>query len=68
MAYVQSLPAEDATDSGYDLRSLAVDLLSQVKGSLANNNVVIPVLQTFNVPLEADAFEGLYEDSEGLKK
>ena len=70
VAYVQSLPAEreDEDGAGYDLRGLAVDLLAQVRGALANNSVVVPVLQTFGVLLEADALEGLYEHVDGLKR
>ncbi|PSR74806.1 hypothetical protein PHLCEN_2v9520 [Hermanssonia centrifuga] len=48
-------------------RVLAVDLLTQAKRNLASNNVVIPVLQTFNVLLEGDAFEDLGDDPGGLK-
>ena len=67
VTYARTLPAA-RREEGYDLRSLAADLLAQVRGNLASNNVVIPVLQTFNVLLEADAFEELYDDSEGLKR
>ena len=52
----------------YSLRGLAADLLTQVRGNLAANNIVIPVLQTFSVLLEADAFEPLFGDDEGLKR
>ena len=68
MAYVQKLSVVSAESGGYDLRTLVADLLAQVRGSLSNNNIVIPVFQTFNVLLEADALEGLYEDDEGLKR
>ncbi|GJE97138.1 tubulin folding cofactor D C terminal domain-containing protein [Phanerochaete sordida] len=65
VAYARTLPVESA--EGYDLRELAADLLAPVRGNLASNNAVIPVLQTFDILLEADAFEDLYEDVEGLK-
>ena len=51
----------------YDLRGLARDLLSQAMANTGSNNVVIPVLQTFNALLEADVFEELQHDAEGLK-
>jgi tubulin-specific chaperone D len=53
---------------GYDLCSLAADLLAQARRNLASNSVVIPVLQTFNVLLDADAFEALPDHAEGLKR
>ena len=67
VAYARTLPVE-SIDGGYDLRGLASDLLAQVKGNLSSNNAVIPVLQTFNVLLEADVFEPLFDDVEGLKR
>lgn len=67
VAYAQTLPVHSA-DSEYDLCGLASDLLVQVKGNLGSNNTVIPVLQTFNVLLEADALEPLFDDAEGLKR
>ncbi|KAI0720503.1 TBCD protein [Cerioporus squamosus] len=51
----------------YDLRNLAQDLLAQAMTNVSSNNVVVPVLQTFNVLLEADVFENLPQDPEGMK-
>ena len=67
VAYAQTLPVEGA-EGEYSLRGLAADLLTQVRGNLAANNIVIPVLQTISVLLEADAFEPLFDDDEGLKR
>lgn len=67
ISYVQSLPVA-SEDGGYDMRGLVSDLLNQVKGNLSSNNIVIPVLQTFAVLLEADALEPLYDDTDGLKR
>ena len=68
MDYARSLPLSRNGESGYGLRKLTEDLLSRTNGRLSSNNVVVPVLQTFNVLLEADALEGLYEDETGLQR
>lgn len=52
----------------YDLRGLARDLIAQASSNLSANNIVVPVLQTVNVLLEADALERLSEDPEGLAR
>lgn len=52
----------------YDLCRLAADLLVQAKRNLASNGIVIPILQTFNILLDADVFEELEEDPNGLKR
>ena len=51
----------------YHLRGLAQDLLAQAMANVSSNNVVVPVLQTFNVLLEADVFENLPQDPDGGK-
>lgn len=67
MAYAQGLPVNDES-AAYDSSRLAADLLALAKRNLASNNIVIPVLQTFNVLLDTDAFEELDQDPEGLKR
>ncbi|KAI0670789.1 TBCD protein [Trametes maxima] len=65
--YALRLPIiTDALDH-YDQRGLARDLLAQAQKNTSSNNVVIPVLQTFNVLLEAAVFESLPRDVEGLQ-
>ncbi|KAI0086506.1 ARM repeat-containing protein [Irpex rosettiformis] len=66
IAYAHGLSVRDEAVE-YDLNRLATDLLAQAKRNLALNSIVIPVLQTFNVLLDADAFELLEEDTDGLK-
>ena len=51
----------------YDVQTLAADLVAHARGSLGNNNVVIPVLQTFNLLLEAETLDVLAENPESLK-
>ena len=65
--YALQLPIVTDLSDHYDQRGLAHDLLAQAQKSVTSNNVVIPVLQTFNVLLEADVFENLPQDPEGLK-
>ncbi|KAI0354961.1 TBCD protein [Trametes cingulata] len=67
VTYALQLPiASDAPDK-YDQRGLARDLLAQAQKNPGSNNVVIPILQTYNVLLEADAFENLPQDAQGLQ-
>ncbi|KAJ7069814.1 TBCD protein [Mycena amicta] len=63
--YSQALPL-DADDAEYHLLGLGKDLLGRARTNLLSNNVVVPVLQTFNVLLEADVLLRLSEDSRGL--
>ncbi|KAJ7459837.1 TBCD protein [Mycena latifolia] len=51
--------------AGYSLVGLARDLLTYARSNVTSNGVVVPVLQTFNVLLEADALRRLPEDSQG---
>ncbi|KAJ6508836.1 TBCD protein [Mycena sanguinolenta] len=50
---------------GYNLVTLVQDLLAHARANLTSNAVVVPVLQTFNVLLEADALRRLSEDPKG---
>ncbi|KAF8208916.1 TBCD protein [Mycena galopus ATCC 62051] len=67
--YSKSLPlAGDVSAEaklGYNLVALAGDLLAHARSNFTSNAVVVPVLQTFNVLLEADALRRLTEDSKG---
>ncbi|KAI6129812.1 TBCD protein [Pisolithus croceorrhizus] len=53
-AYVRTLPVSSDRD-GYSQASLARDLIEYGLKHLTSNNVVVPVLQTFNMLLEGDA-------------
>ncbi|KZT12037.1 TBCD protein [Laetiporus sulphureus 93-53] len=66
ISYALQLPVVAAAPHEYDLRGLVRDLIAQASSNLSANNVVVPVLQTVNVLLEADALERLSEDPEGL--
>lgn len=68
IAYVHSLPVTPGEGHDYDLAGFAEDLLGHARSHLASNIVVIPVLQTFNVLLEADAFRRLSEYPNGLDR
>ena len=52
----------------YDLSTLAVDLLTEAKVNLTSNNIVIPVLQCFNLLLENDIFEEAAADAMCLSR
>ena len=68
IAYVRDLPVNTSKPGGYDQRGLAQDLVNQANRNLSSNNVVVPILQTFNVLLESDVFEALPEDPTGLER
>ncbi|KAJ7670233.1 TBCD protein [Mycena rosella] len=59
--YCRSLPLTADAEPGYSLVGLAHDLLSHARTNFTSNGVVVPVLQTFNVLLEADALRRLPE-------
>ncbi|KLO11459.1 TBCD protein [Schizopora paradoxa] len=63
--YANSLPVSRSSNSPYDLLSLAVDVLSDAKKSPSSNIVVVPILQTFNVLLEAEALSRLNDGASG---
>lgn len=65
-AYARSLPASGTTDA-YDLVTFAKDLIKYAQANLNSNNIIIPVLQTFNVLLEAGALEKLSSDDSGIR-
>ncbi|OCH86383.1 TBCD protein [Obba rivulosa] len=67
VSYAQCLPVSTHEKDRYDLLRLCQDLIKQASQNFTSNNVVVPVLQTFNVLLEADVFEPLAEHSEGSK-
>ncbi|OSD07226.1 TBCD protein [Trametes coccinea BRFM310] len=65
--FALQLPIATSERDRYDRRSLARDLVTQAQRNATSNNVVVPILQTLNVLLEADVFESLPQDAEGLK-
>ncbi|KAJ7044089.1 TBCD protein [Mycena alexandri] len=60
-----ALTGDGHAEMGYNLVTLAGDLLRHARANFTSNSVVVPVLQTFNVLLEADALRRLPEDSQG---
>lgn len=64
--YAKQLPIENNNGGrGYSLHAFVTDLITEAKSNLSKNNKVIPVLQVFNVLLETDALERLFESKEG---
>ena len=61
------LPINTDQPDRYDLCGLARDLLNQALKNVGSNNVVIPVLQTYTVLLEADVFENLPGNPQGFE-
>ncbi|KAF7288586.1 TFCD-C domain-containing protein [Mycena chlorophos] len=62
--YSNALPLE--ARGGYSLLELTGDLLARAQINLLANSIVVPVLQTFNVLLEADALQRLPKNTQGL--
>ncbi|KAJ7095891.1 TBCD protein [Mycena belliarum] len=62
--YSRSLPLASDAKEGYSLVGLVRDLLKYARTNLSSNGIVVPVLQTFNVLLEADALRRLDGDPE----
>lgn len=55
-------------DSDYSLVELCDDLIECAQGRAASNTVVVPVLQTFNMFLEADVLSRLSEVDQGSSR
>lgn len=64
-AYAKSLPVVDG--AGYTLVGLTNDIMDVAKKNLASNAVVMPMLQTFTILLEAEALETLADYPEGME-
>ncbi|KXN88249.1 Tubulin-specific chaperone D [Leucoagaricus sp. SymC.cos] len=62
-AYAKSLPVSN--DNGYTLRDLMIDTMAVAQKNITSNVVVVPVLQTFTILLEADALRPLADAPEG---
>ena len=67
MNYVRELPVTSTDSGALDARSLVASLIAHARTNLAANSVVVPVLQLFNVLLEADALDALAEDDAGVE-
>ena len=68
VSYVQALPLTDVTGNVYSLVELVGDLISHAKSNMTTNAVVVPVIQTFTLLLEADALRQLPTDPTGLQQ
>ncbi|KAG1872410.1 tubulin folding cofactor D C terminal-domain-containing protein [Suillus subalutaceus] len=58
VSFAQGLPLSP-NDSGYSLFELCDDLIECAQGKTTSNAVVVPILQTFNMFLEADVLSHL---------
>ncbi|KAH7885271.1 tubulin folding cofactor D C terminal-domain-containing protein [Phlebopus sp. FC_14] len=66
VAYAHALPLCSSA-SEYSLSDLTSDLINYAQTNLASNNIVVPVLQTFNLLLEADILARLPESAAGAR-
>jgi len=66
-AYVESLPVLEGSGV-YSIQELTANINALTKGNLASNNVILPILNTIEVILEAGAGRRLSEaGGEGMK-
>ena len=69
VSYAKRLPIEANNGGrGYSVQAFVADLITEAKSNLSKNNKVIPVLQVFNVLLETDALERLFESKDGANR
>jgi len=64
--YAKSIPVVDG--DGYTLVDLVNDIMGTANRNLASNTIMIPVLQTFKILLEAEALEGLANIKKGKER
>ncbi|KAG0693184.1 ARM repeat-containing protein [Suillus ampliporus] len=67
VSFAQGLPLSP-DDSGYSLLELCDDLIESVQDRTTSNAVMVPVLQTFNMFLEADVLSDLSSSDNGPSK
>jgi len=65
VGFVQELTPEGGV---YPQVNLAGDLVEQLKQNFSNNNIFIPLLQTFNALLEGGALDSLNGNANGEKQ
>lgn len=68
VSYAQALPLTDVTGKAYSLVELVGDLINHAKSNMSTNAVVVPVIQTFTLLLEADVLRELSADPRGLQQ
>ncbi|KAG6877463.1 hypothetical protein C0993_007080 [Termitomyces sp. T159_Od127] len=67
ISYVKLLPIT-SEDQGYDLHTLVEELTARAQSNLTSNTIVLPVLQTFNILLEGDALNKIFDDLMGSRR
>jgi len=65
VGFVQELSPEAGV---YPQVNLAEDLVELLKQNFSNNNIFIPLLQTFNVLFEGGALDSLNRNANGEKQ
>jgi tubulin-specific chaperone D len=68
VAYVESIPVISLQSDEYSMSDLLEDITKYAKTSATSNSVFIPILQTFNILLEADAVRKCQELDTVMKK
>lgn len=66
MAYARSLSVSNG--EGYTLVSLVKDIMNVAKTNMSSNAIVIPVLQTVTILLEADVLRTVVDCSDGKER
>lgn len=64
-SYTKTLPLTATSETEYSLSEFANDLIDLAQSNPTSNNIIIPVLQTFNMLFEEDALVSLSESERG---
>jgi hypothetical protein len=68
VAYAQTLPVAADRIGAFDAISLVDSLADLGTRNFSNNNIVIPVFQTFNKLLEGDVIQRLSQHPRGIQR
>ncbi|KAF8635864.1 hypothetical protein AX15_000054 [Amanita polypyramis BW_CC] len=67
IAYVKNLPTAACTNGAFDVISLIDSLTELARRNFSNNNIVVPIFQTFNILLENNTIQRLSQHPSGLQ-
>ena len=66
--YIEELPVFSDSTNSFSLLDLVNSLIERIKPNLSSNTIVVPILQTFNVLLEADSLRRLSDKPQGVER
>ncbi|EDR13279.1 uncharacterized protein LACBIDRAFT_322818 [Laccaria bicolor S238N-H82] len=66
--YIEELPVSSDSTNSFSLLDLVNGLIERIKPNLSSNTIVVPILQTFEVLLEADGLRRLSDKPQGVER